>query len=57
VSLSNEVVARLEGYLPQDIWLYKYAKRLFEARWNFFTSKDGADYIHPDLPPLPQFND
>lgn len=57
VSLSNEVISSLEGYLPQDIWLYKYAKQLFEARWNYFTSNDGADYVRPDFPALPQFND
>ena len=54
----SKTISTLEGYLPQDIWLYEYAKRLFEARWDYFTNNNEEEgevyeYVHPDLPPLP----
>ena len=33
---SNEIKKEIERLLPKDMWLYEYAKRLFEARWNYF---------------------
>ena len=45
----------IESYLPQDMWLYEYAKRLFEARWNYFAGESKGVYVHPELPPLPDF--
>eukprot|EP00980_Cylindrotheca_fusiformis_P012767 scaffold3120_cov73-Cylindrotheca_fusiformis.AAC.3 len=42
-------------YVPADLWLYEYAKRLFEARYDHFIN--GNEYIHPELPPLPNFTD
>ena len=45
----------IEAYLPQDMWLYEYAKRLFEARWNYFAGETKGIYVHPELPPLPDF--
>ena len=47
---SQEIDKRIESLIPMDIWLYKYAKRLFQARWNFF--KTGI-YIRPSYPPFP----
>ncbi len=53
---SAEAVEIVAKYIPQDLWLYEYATRLFEARWEYFTSLnengDGV-YVHPELPPLP----
>lgn len=40
----------LASLMPQDIWLYEYAKRLFEARWNRY--KTGI-YKSPERPPFP----
>jgi len=50
--ISPEVISKIEPYMPGDIWLYKYAKLLFEARYNYATGKS-KDYIHPELPPIP----
>ena len=44
---------KIREHLPQDMWLYEYAKRLFEARWEYFAR--GGTYKHPELPPLPNF--
>ncbi|KAL3785823.1 hypothetical protein HJC23_012378 [Cyclotella cryptica] len=52
---SNEIKKEIERYLPKDMWLYHFAKRLFEARWNYFMSVDGGVYVPPELPPLPEF--
>lgn len=41
----------LKSLMPLDMWLYSYAKLLFEARWNKF--KTGV-YIKPGLPPIPE---
>ncbi len=55
---SEEALAKVREYLPQDLWLYEYAQRLFEARWDYFTNANGnGTYIHPQLPPLPKFED
>jgi hypothetical protein len=42
----------LASLMPQDIWLYEYAKLLFEARWTEY--KTGI-YQAPERPPLPEF--
>jgi len=52
---SNQTKKNIEKYIPQDMWLYEYAKRLLKARWDYFTGNDGG-YVHPDLPPLPDFS-
>ena len=41
----------LESLMPIDLWLYSYAKLLFEARWKQY--KTGL-YSEPKLPPLPE---
>eukprot|EP00980_Cylindrotheca_fusiformis_P012765 scaffold3120_cov73-Cylindrotheca_fusiformis.AAC.1 len=43
-------------YVPADLWLYEYAKRLFEARYDHFINGIN-EYVHPELPPLPNFTD
>ncbi len=50
---SNETLLQVKKYLPQDLWFYEYAKLLFEARWKH---ANGGIYIHPELPPLPDFS-
>lgn len=40
----------LASLMPQDIWLYQYAKQLFEARWTYY--KTGV-FRHPNMPPTP----
>ena len=47
---SQEIDKRIESLIPMDMWLYEYAKRLFQARWNFF--KTGI-FIRPSHPQLP----
>lgn len=54
-SPSEEEVRMLEKFFPSDLWLYEYAQRLFEARWDYFVN--GNEYVHPELPPLPAFSD
>ena len=43
----------LQALMPMDIWLYNYAKLLFEARWQQY--KTGV-YVEPELPPFPDIN-
>ena len=53
---SKDAVSLIEGYLAQDIWLYEYSKRLFNARWDYYVTKNANGhgvYIHPVLPTLP----
>ena len=55
VQPQNEDITQIEmdalaSLMPQDIWLYEYAKVLFEARWNEYQT---GVYIQPDKPPLP----
>jgi hypothetical protein len=45
-----EEVEALESLMPQDLWLYEYGKRLFEARWEEY--KTGV-YKAPEYHPLP----
>ena len=52
---SEEAIELVKKNVPKDMWLYEYAKRLFEARWDYFNGK--GSYIHPQLPPLPDFDD
>ena len=40
---------KIRSYLPCEIWLYEYARRLFEARWNHYS---GKDYEHPEYPSM-----
>jgi hypothetical protein len=47
---TTEEVKALESLMPQDLWLYEYGKRLFEARWEEY--KTGV-YTAPEYPPLP----
>ena len=51
---SDETVKKIEKYIPKDLWLYEFAKRLFEARWEYFTGGNCV-YVPPELPPLPDF--
>lgn len=41
----------LASLMPQDIWLYEYATRLFEARWDAY--KTGV-FVEPEEPPIPE---
>jgi Sulfotransferase family len=43
--------AALASLMPQDIWLYEYSRRLFQARWDHY--KNGT-YVAPERPPLPE---
>jgi hypothetical protein len=45
-----EEAEALESLMPQDLWLYEYGKRLFEARWEEY--KTGV-YKPPEHPPIP----
>ena len=49
-SLEEEIAK----YTPMDIWLYEYAIRLFDARYDYFVN-GGCTYVPPELPPLPNF--
>ena len=47
---SPEEKKALALLMPQDLWLYEYARRLFFARWDGFKYNN---YTEPDFPPLP----
>ena len=49
-SKSTKIDKRIESLIPMDMWLYEYAKRLFQARWNWF--KTGI-YRQPSYQPFP----
>lgn len=51
---SKEMVEKIRKYVPKDLWLYEYAQRLFESRWEYFMG-GGCTYVPPELPPLPDF--
>jgi len=51
IKISAIEVLGLASLMPQDLWLYEYGKRLFEARWEKY--KTGI-YTPPELPPLPK---
>lgn len=50
---SDDIKLEIGKNIPKDIWLYEFAKRLFDARWNYLV--EGEEYISPELPPLPDF--
>jgi len=50
---TEETKKKISKFVPKDIWLYEYAKRLFQARWNYYIEK--CPYVSPELPPLPDF--
>ncbi len=53
---SVETTNKIAGYVPGDLWLYEYATRLFDARYEYLVVGDGrCPYIPPVLPPLPDF--
>ena len=49
--ISAEEEQILKSLMPMDLWLYDYAKLLFEARWKHY--KTGM-YEDPELPPFPE---
>ena len=49
-SPSAKIDEKIENLIPMDMWLYKYAQRLFQARWKWF--KTGI-YLEPTYPPYP----
>lgn len=42
----------LASLMPRDLWVYKYGKRLFEARYH--AMKMGEDIVLPARPPIPE---
>ena len=42
----------LEKLLPMDIWLYEYAKNLFEARWQLYKYGKSVEISVPALPDI-----
>ena len=51
--VSDKTRQIIENLIPQDMWLYEYAKLLFEARYNLFKS---GVWVEPELPAFPQLN-
>ena len=51
--ITSEHKAILESLMPIDLWIYEYAKTLFDARWELY--KNGV-YRDPKLPPFPEIN-
>jgi len=41
----------LASLMPQDLWLYQYGKRLFEARYQAMLT---GVFVPPERPPIPQ---
>ena len=48
-TVTDEDRALLGKLMPQDMWMYEYAQRLFEARWKLYKT---GKYEEPDLPDL-----
>lgn len=42
----------MKSLMPQDLWLYEYANRLFAARWKAY--KTGKPVVLPERPPIPK---
>ena len=41
---TNENIQKLETLMPMDLYLYEYAKKLFETRWQMYLNvKNGAN--------------
>ena len=53
-TVTDEERNALAILMPQDMWLYEYAKRLFEAKWEFY--KTGEAFKAPELPALPEIS-
>ena len=47
---TESLTTRIKSLIPKDLWLYQYATRLFDARWNYY--KTGV-FIPPKRPKLP----
>ena len=47
---TSEDVRKLEKLMPMDLFLYKYAKQLFERRWQMYLNAKNGE-INP-LPPV-----
>ena len=50
--VDEDEYSKLEWLMPYDMWLYSYAKLLFNARLAHLTT--GEPYHPPTRPPLPQ---
>lgn len=50
-ALSEWAKDALASLMPQDLWLYEYGQRLFEARWTAY--KERKPVVLPPRPPLP----
>lgn len=51
ISLGADERAFVESLMPMDVWLYKYAQRLFERRWAHLVL--GHEFVLPHMPPFP----
>jgi len=40
--------------MPMDMWLYNYAIKLHNARWEFYNSKSSKAYNPPPIPIIPK---
>jgi hypothetical protein len=50
---SEAELEALESLVPQDLWLYEYGQRLFEARWDAYQT--GSPQVQlPERPPVPE---
>jgi hypothetical protein len=69
-SSTTTLEKQITKYIPMDLWLYEYTKRLFNARYDYLVTNNGGGrrgvrggqgeegctyYILPELPPLPNF--
>jgi hypothetical protein len=53
---SVETMEKIASYLPKDLWLYEYATRLFDARYEYLVVGGGrCAYFPPVLPAWPDF--
>ncbi|CAG5099810.1 Oidioi.mRNA.OKI2018_I69.XSR.g16697.t1.cds [Oikopleura dioica] len=50
---SEESMEKLQSLMPQDLWVYKYAKRVFQARWEYYKT---GSFKPPNRPPFPKVN-
>jgi len=47
---TTDDIQRISSLMPHDIWIYNYARAVFNARWQYYKS---GKYVAPLRPPIP----
>ena len=51
--VSGQEAGKLRSLMAQDVWLYSYAKLVFEARYNYYKHGLYQKPIRPQIPAEP----